>query len=110
MGRNSTKTEYGYDEMSIDDILSEFGGNEDFSDPAEQYEDIPGITVRREEDDSLFDSRFNIGGKIKEDDAPKDYGGLDLSPDEDYVPPSETKHKKKKRVEEPAPPETERSL
>lgn len=97
MGRNSTKTEYGYDAMSIDDILSEFGVNGDFSDPAEQYEDIPDISLKRDADDSVFDSRFNIGGKIREDDTPKDYGGLDLSADENYVPPAGSVQKKKKR-------------
>ena len=96
MGRNPTKTEYSYDDMSIEDILSEFGVNEDFSDPAKQYEEIPEASARRKEDDSVFDSRFNIGGKAKEADTPKDYGGLDLSPDEDYVPPAEPPRKKKK--------------
>ena len=107
MGRNATKTEYGYDDMSIDDILSEFGTNGNFSDPAEQYEEIPETSVRRDEDDSVFDSRFNIGGKAKEESAPKDYGGLDLSADENYIPPAETLHKKKKRAKEPEYSETE---
>jgi len=97
MGKSSTKTEYGYDDMSIDDILSEFGVNEDLSDPSEKYEEIPETPVRREKDDSMFDSRFNIGGKAKEDDAPKGYVGLDTSPDEDYVPPTESVNKKKKK-------------
>ncbi len=96
MGRNSTKTEYGYDDMSIDDILSEFGVNGDFSDPSERYENIPELSLRRDEDDSVFDSRFNIGGKVREDDAPRDYGGLDLSADENYVPPAGSAQKKKK--------------
>lgn len=97
MGRNTTKTEYGYDDMSIDDILSEFGINEDFSNPAEQYEDAVSSPPRRREDDSLFDSRFNIGGRAKDNGAPKDYGGLDLSADEDYQPPEPVKKKRPKR-------------
>ena len=97
MGRNTAKTEYGYDDMSIDDILSQFGINEDFSDPAENYTDAEIAQTKRRDDDSLFDSRFNIGGKAK-DDAPKDYGGLDVSADEDYVPPQSEERARKKRA------------
>lgn len=107
MGRTSTKTEYSYDDVSIEDILSEFGVNEDFSDPAEQFEDIPEISARRDADDTIFDSRFNIGGKVKEDDTPKDYGGLDISADENYVPPAASVRKKKKRVEDIEPTDSD---
>lgn len=97
MGKSSTKTEYGYDDMSIDDILSEFGVNEDFSDPAEQYEDIPETPLKRDVDGSVFDSRFNIGGRAKDDDIPKSYDGLDTSADENYVPPAQSEGRKKEK-------------
>ena len=97
MSRKATTTEYSYDDMFIDDILSEFGGNEDFSDPSEQYADISDTPVRLKTNDDMFDSRFNIGGRVKEDSAPKGYGDLDLSADESYVPPGDSEKRKKRR-------------
>lgn len=90
--KNDWTNEYGPNDMSVDEILSEFHSGTLFSDfdydsgSYDGYDEQP----RGSEPDYApeIDSRFNIGGRRSFE--PVSYGGreVDLSGDEDYIPPT----------------------
>ena len=87
--KDDKKNKYGNDDMSIDDILSEFHSGALFSDfdlDSGDYEECSYERPQREDEYAPeIDSRFNISGRKKYD-KPYTSRDVDTSADEDYVP------------------------
>ncbi|MDO4983092.1 MAG: hypothetical protein Q4E35_06005 [Eubacteriales bacterium] len=116
MAKLKTTTEYSYDDMSIDDILSEFGIGGDFSDPEVEYEESvkkPTPSAVKKLGEEKIDSRFNLGGKVSAPTPAGRFEKLDLSADESYVPKSsetfESVHRQRDGQEETEAPEEKKA-
>lgn len=89
--KDDRKNKYGNDDMSVDDILSEFHSGALFSDfdmDSGDYDERPRERARREREDDYaleIDSRFNVSGRKKYE---RSFTSMDMdtSADEDYVP------------------------
>ena len=86
MGKFTTETEY--EDLSLDDILTEFGSGEDFSDPNIEYERPTVSKASTAVKDEELDPRFDVDGRLRGKNSAGSRFDLDQSPAKDYVPPS----------------------
>lgn len=93
MAYTDMKNEYGFDDMSLDDILSEFHAGADFDDIISEQTTLftpPEHTPTREREYAPeVNSRYNLSFRRESEPEQYSFNGqeIDLSEDEDYVPP-----------------------
>ncbi len=101
---DNKKNKYGEDDMSVDDILSEFHSGALFSDfNLDEYEQEEEPARKSEPEYAPeIDSRFNLGGRRRAESQPRTTRDYDYSEDEDYVPPQDTRQdtRRARRTEE----------
>lgn len=91
--KDERKNKYGDNDMSVDDILSEFHSGALFSDFGRGGDDDVRLyepSRRRNEYAPEIDSRFNTGGR-KKSDRPVPSWDMDISSDDDYVPTEQSR-------------------